>query len=108
MARYQYETSPRKLEPDFIPNRISKKSQDLQRERELKEKIKQEAKERAKQKRATVVLKKKVVVYIALIFAMLLVVSYRNSLITEDFNKEKSLKAELATLQKRTNKLKFQ
>ena len=44
MARYQYETSPRKLEPDFIPNRISKKSQDLQRERELKEKIKQEAK----------------------------------------------------------------
>lgn len=25
MARYQYETSPRKLEPDFIPNRISKK-----------------------------------------------------------------------------------
>ena len=100
MARYQYETSPRKLEPDFIPNRISKKSQDLQRERELKEKIKQEAKERAKQKRATVVLKKKVVVYIALIFAMLLVVSYRNSLITEDFNKVKSLKAELATLQK--------
>ena len=72
MARYQYETSPRKLEPDFIPNRISKKSQDLQRERELKEKIKQEAKERAKQKRATVVLKKKVVVYIALFFAMLL------------------------------------
>ena len=67
---------------------------------ELKEKIKQEAKERAKQKRATVVLKKKVVVYIALIFAMLLVVSYRNSLITEDFNKVKSLKAELATLQK--------
>ena len=37
MARYQYETSPRKLEPDFIPNRTSKKSQDLQRARELKE-----------------------------------------------------------------------
>jgi len=31
---FQYETSPRKLEPDFIPNRTSKKSQDLQRERE--------------------------------------------------------------------------
>ena len=100
MARYQYETSPRKIEPDFIPNRTSKKSQELQKERELKEKIKQEAKERAKQKRATVVLKKKEVVYIALIFAMLLVFSYRNSLITEDFNKVKSLKAELATLQK--------
>ena len=45
MPRYQYETSPRKLEPDFIPNRTSKKSQDLQRERELKEKIKKRRKE---------------------------------------------------------------
>ena len=38
MAKYQYGTSPRKLEPDFIPNRTSKKSQELERER--KEKIK--------------------------------------------------------------------
>ena len=59
MARYQYETSPRKLEPDFIPNRTSKKSQDLQRERELKEKIKQEAKERAKQKKSYSCIKEK-------------------------------------------------
>ena len=56
MAKYQYGTSPRKLEPDFIPNRTSKKSQELERER--KEKIKKEAKERAKQKRAAVLLKK--------------------------------------------------
>lgn len=100
MAKYQYGTSPRKLEPDFIPNRTSKKSQELERER--KEKIKKEAKERAKQKRAAVLLKKKIVVYIgiAFAFAMLLVISYRNSLITEDFNKVKNLKADLATLQK--------
>lgn len=98
MARYQYETSPRKLEPDFIPNRKSKRWQEEQRE--LKEKIKQEAQEKAKQKRAARLLKKKVVVYISLVFAMLLVISYRNSLITEDFNKVKSLKEELATLQK--------
>ena len=83
MARYQYETSPRKLEPDFIPNRKSKRWQEEQRE--LKEKIKQEAQEKAKQKRAARLLKKKVVVYISLVFAMLLVISYRNSLITEDF-----------------------
>ena len=97
MARYQYETSPRKLEPDFIPNRKSRK---LQEEKALREKIKREAKEKANQKRAAHLLKKKVVVYIGLIFAMLLVISYRNSLITEDFNKVKSLKDELATLQK--------
>ena len=89
MAKYQYGTSPRKLEPDFIPNRTSKKSQEL--ERELKEKIKKEAKERANQKRAAVLLKKKIVVYIGIAFAMLLVISYRNSLITEDFNKVKNL-----------------
>ena len=98
MAKYQYGTSPRKLEPDFIPNRTSKKSQELERER--KAKIKKEAKERAKQKRAAVLLKKKIVVYIGIAFAMLLVISYRNSLITEDFNKVKNLKADLATLQK--------
>lgn len=74
MAKYQYGTSPRKLEPDFIPNRTSKKSQELERER--KEKIKKEAKERAKQKRAAVLLKKKIVVYIGIAFAMLLVISY--------------------------------
>ncbi len=98
MARYQYETSPRKLEPDFIPNRKSKRMQD--EERQLKEKIKKEAKERANQKRKALLLKKKIIVYIAIGFTMLLVVSYRNSLITEDFNKVKSLKTELATLQK--------
>ncbi len=98
MAKYQYETSPRKLEPDFIPNRTSKKRQEL--ERELKDKIKKEAKEKAKQKKATVLLKKKIVIYIGIAFVMLLVISYRNSLITEDFNKVKNLKADLATLQK--------
>ena len=48
MARYQYETSPRKLEPDFIPNRISKKSQDLQRERELKDRSKSQKSKKKK------------------------------------------------------------
>lgn len=98
MARYQYETSPRKLEPDFIPNRKSRRQEE--EEKALREKIKREAKEKANKKRAAQLLKKKVVVYIGLVFAMLLVISYRNSLITEDFNKVKSLKDELATLQK--------
>ena len=98
MARYQYETSPRKLEPDFIPNRKSKRMQD--EERQLKEKIKKEAKERANQKRKALLLKKKIIVYIAIGFTMLLVVSYRNSLITEDFNKVKSLKTEIKLLRR--------
>lgn len=98
MARYQYETSPRKLEPDFIPNRTSKRR--YEEERKLKEKIKREAQEKANQKRAVLKLKKKVVAYIVIVFAILLVISYRNSLITENFNKVKALKDELAVLQK--------
>ena len=42
MARYQYETSPRKLEPDFIPNRKYRRKEE--EEKALREKIKREAK----------------------------------------------------------------
>lgn len=97
MTRYQYETSPRKLEPEFLPRKKVKR--DLTKE-EIKENIKKQAKEKANQKRAQVAIKKKVVLCIALVFGMLLVVSYRNSLITESFNKVKDLKANLSTLQK--------
>lgn len=58
MARYQYETSPRKLEPDFIPNRISKKSQDLQRER-IKRKNKTRSKRKSKTKKSYSCIKEK-------------------------------------------------
>lgn len=97
MTRYQYETSPRKLEPEFLPRKKVKR--DLTKE-EIKENIKKQAKEKAKQKKAQVAIKKKVVVCIAIVFGMLLVISYRNSLITESFNKVKDLKSDLAVLQK--------
>ena len=97
MTRYQYGTSPRKLEPEFLPRKKVKR--DLTKE-EIKENIKKQAKEKAKQKKAQVAIKKKVVVCIAIIFGMLLVISYRNSLITESLNKVKDLKSDLAVLQK--------
>ena len=48
MTRYQYETSPRKLEPEFLPRKKVKR--DLTKE-EIKENIKKQAKEKAKQKK---------------------------------------------------------
>ena len=97
MTRYQYGTSPRKLEPEFLPRKKVKR--DLTKE-EIKENIKKQVKEKAKQKKAQVAIKKKVVVCISLVFGMLLVISYRNSLITESFNKVEDLKSDLAVLQK--------
>ena len=95
--RYQYETSPRKLEPDYEPikepyskkksSTISKKAEKPQAKRQLKSHF-------------------KAMVYVLLIFACLFVISYRNSLINESFNKGEALKANLAAIQKENEQLK--
>lgn len=95
--RYQYETSPRKLEPDYEPikepyskkksSTISKKAEKPQAKRQLKSHF-------------------KAMIYVLLIFASLFVISYRNSLINESFNKGEALKANLAAIQKENEQLK--
>lgn len=95
-AGYQYETSPRKLKPEYEPkkNPYSKKKSTT-----LKQK-KQKSKEKRKLKP-----KVKVVFYILIGFAILFAISYRNSLITENFSKKEGLKEELSTLQKENAQL---
>lgn len=100
MARYQYSTSPKKVEPDFYSNKRKIKEKE-----EAKERIKKEAKERAKQKKADLIRKRKVITVVMLAFGMLLAISYRNSLINEDFNKVKSLKSELSALEKENQQI---
>ncbi len=95
--RYQYETSPRKLEPDYEPikepyskkksSTVSKKVEKPQAKRQLKSHF-------------------KAMIYVLLIFASLFVISYRNSLINESFNKGEALKANLAAIQKENEQLK--
>ena len=95
--RYQYETSPRKLEPDYEPikepyskkksSTVSKKVEKPQAKRQLRSHF-------------------KAMVYVLLIFASLFVISYRNSLINESFNKGETLKANLAAIQKENEQLK--
>ena len=94
--RYQYETSPRKLEPEYEPiktpysnkksSTVKKKQEKVQPKKHLKSQV-------------------KTVVYIGLIFASLVVISYRNSQINESFNENEKLKTSLAAIQKENEQL---
>ena len=98
MARYayQYETSPRKMQPEYNPKKKTKKQKSEEQQiRELEEK---------KQRQNNLKLEKrrhhKNIVAIIGIFLLLLTISYRNSLITEKFNEIQSKKTQLATIEK--------
>lgn len=95
MARlgYQYETSPRKLQPSYKP----RKKQKLHIVKEH-EKVKISSDERKKQI--------KIGLTIVAVFALLFTISYRNSQINERFNKVQTLKKELSSLQKENEQLK--
>lgn len=94
--RYQYETSPRKLEPEYEPIKspYSKKKSSTLKQKEQKVKPKRHLKSNVK-----------VVGSVLLIFASLFVISYRNSLINESFNENESLKSNLAALEKENEQL---
>ena len=90
MARmgYQYETSPRKLQPSYKPKK--KTNVHIVKEKNPSKKV--SSFERKKQIKMTF--------SIIAIFAILLTISYRNSQINEKFNHVQSLKREISTLQK--------
>lgn len=92
---YQYETSPRKLEPEYRPTKKKKKSVQ-------NKKTKQKANVNKNIEKLN---RKKVVLYITLAFGVLLVISYRNSQITEKFSEVKNLKNDLAVIQKENEQL---
>lgn len=88
---YQYETSPRKLKPEYEPkkNPYSQKKSATAKKKDKKVQEKKHLKPHAK-----------AVLYVLLGFTILFAISYRNSLITENFNKKEELKKELSVLQK--------
>ena len=94
--RYQYETSPRKLQPDYTPvkKRYPKKS--TAKKQNVNPQVKkQEAKN----------LNTKIIFYIAVVFAVLFAVSYRNALIAQTYSQVKDLKSELAQVEKENKQL---
>ena len=90
---YQYGTSPRKIQPEYNPNRkVTKKKKTKQikeQEEQRKKKIKLEKRRHHKN-----------IALIIAMFLLLLTVSYRNSLITEKFKEIQNTKQELASIQK--------
>jgi len=97
-AGYQYETSPRKLKPEYEPlkNPYSKKKSSTLKQKEQKPKEKRQLKPKAK-----------IVLYVLIGFGILFAISYRNSLITASFNKKEDMKKELSVLQKENAQLKI-
>lgn len=100
---YQYETSPRKIQPEYEPTventrkskarTVNKKDVERKQESKTKTTTKKISKEELNKKM-------KLVCYIAFGFAVLFTISYRNSIINEKFTQKEGLKSELAEIQK--------
>lgn len=97
---YQYETSPRKLQPEY---EIRKNP--YNNKKSSTKKIKKESKQKQVKKKLKP--KVKLVIYIAVSFAILFAISYQNSLITESFNKKENLKETLGAIEKENEQLKI-
>jgi len=93
MAKYQYETSPRKVKTNYeIPNQKKQNKVDVNKQ--------------LKQNKTKKTLKKsKIIFYIIIGFAMFFTISYRNAMIDIKYAKIKKLKSELATVQKENEQL---
>ena len=96
--RYEYETSPRKVSPSKkkIPSKKRKEeNEQLKRNKEQREKaLKLEKKQNLKN-----------VGFIVAIFFILLLISYRSSLINEKFNELQTTKNKLAAIEKTNGQL---
>lgn len=96
---YQYETSPRKIQPEYEPT--NKPNPYKNKKTTTRKTVNKKAKAKIKLKP-----KVKIAIYIAIGFAVLFGISYRNSLITESFNKKEKLKKEISSIQKENEQLK--
>ena len=97
-TKYQYTTSPRKLEPDYNKKQ-KKKRQNLKVVEDVKRQDIKVSKEQKKQR-------KRITMLIVIVFAVFLTVSYRNSQINERFSEVQNLKKELSSIQKENEQLK--
>ena len=95
-ARYEYGTSPRKLDPGYDRNDYKKRLKVI--ENNQKNRIKISADQNKKHKKTALV--------VTAIILLLLTISCRNSQIDNQFNKIQKQKNELSSLQKENEQLK--
>ncbi len=96
--KYQYETSPRKLKPEYEP--IRKQYPKKSTAKKTNNKAKSKVQVNKQKKRHT-----KIMLYVAVGFAILFAISYRNSIIDEKFSEIKALKSKLASIEKENEQL---
>lgn len=96
---YMYETSPRKLKPEYNPPTKKTNKREVQ---------KKQSKTKPKTKTVNKLRKNKIKCVFGLIimFSVLFTVSYRNAQISENYTKLKNQEKELSTLQKENGQLK--
>lgn len=99
-SRYQYETSPRKLQPEYEPRvkKYPKKSTAIKTKKQAKKQSNKKVKQELK-------IEARVIMYIVIGFAILFAISYRNSVINEKFAEIKNLKSSLAAVEKENEQL---
>ena len=104
MSGYQYETSPRKLEPDIrrTPKKYPKKSTAANPK---KKENRQVSTNKKYVKRRQMWMKTKTIISIMFIFAVIFVIGYRDSLISAKFATIQNLKKEVSDIQKENNQL---
>ena len=96
--RYEYSTSPRKLQPEYNPQRKTRTS-NLKVVKDIpKSGIKMTKEQKNKRVKITLI--------VCAIFLLLLTISYRNSQINEKFSKMQGLKKELSSFEKENEQLK--
>ena len=98
-SKYQYGTSPRKVEPDY--NRKTKKTTTRKPLQVVKDMPKQQVKISGEQRKKQI----KMTVTVIAIFLVLLVISCRNSQIDKKFNQIQEQKKIIAELQKENEQL---
>mgnify|MGYP001855106034 FL=1 len=96
VARYQYETSPRKLEPTEEKRSKKAKVNKKKKIKIVKDVPRQEIKVSKEQRRKQI----KLIMFSLVALAVLLVISYRNSQISVKFSEIQDQKKELASLEK--------
>ena len=96
---YQFETSPRKVRPEYETKRKNNQRKKYEEQIKINEKQKKEAMKLEKKKH------NKNVAFIMAIFLILLAISYRSSLINERFSAIQKEKETLSALQKTNDQL---
>ena len=102
LNNYQYGTSPRKIEPEFKPNRKKKGNNKKAKEKSINEKKQQQRRQNLKLEKKK---HNKNMALILIVFLVLLMVSYRNSLINEKFSEIQDKKSKLSSIEKTNGQL---